>query len=196
MENSPANEITQLLGRWRLGDDLALERLLPLVYDELRKVANALMHRERSPQTLDATALVHEVFLKLQAAEPLLVSNRGHFLAVAARSMRQLLVDRARRRLAEKRGGQVEIVPLTDRLDPAGAEPRWTDVLAVDQALARLERISERRARVVELRFFAGLEDVEIAAVLDVSLSTVEREWRAARSYLRSTLDQAEARRE
>lgn len=188
-----AAEITRWLGRWRTGDEAAFERLLPLVYEELRRLAASLMRREHAPQTLEATALVHEVFLKLQGAAPPLVESRGHFFAVAARSMRQLLVDRARRRGADKRGGQLDLLPLTDRFDAFSGEPRWLDVLAVDQALERLERISARRARVVELRFFAGLEDAEIAEALEVSLSTVEREWRAARAYLRTALDASPA---
>ena len=186
-------EVTRLLAGWRYGDPAALAALFPLVYGELRQQAARVMQRERVGITLEPTALVHEVFLKLDGGAAAGCNNRGHFYAIAARAMRQVMVDRARRRVAEKRGGQEERVGFTWAEGQVGEalEGRWLDILDVEKALERLERISERRARVVELRFFAGLEDTEIAAALEVSLSTVEREWRTAKAYLKSRLQEA-----
>jgi RNA polymerase sigma-70 factor, ECF subfamily len=187
-EENDKGEVTRLLAGWRHGDAAALEALFPLVYVELRERAARAMARERQGLTLEPTALVHELFLKLDGGAAAGCNDRGHFYALAARTMRQVLVDRARRRSADKRGGNEERVGFTWAEGHVGeaAEGRWLDVLDVERALSRLERISERRARVVELRFFAGLEDTEIAAALGVSLSTVEREWRTARAYLKS----------
>lgn len=188
---SAGNEVTHLLANWGHGDPQALAQLFPLVYSELRRQAASAMHRERVGLTLEPTALVHEVFLKLDGGAAAGCNDRGHFFAIAARTMRQVLVDRARRRSADKRGGEAERVGITvaESLMGEAAEGRWLDILDIEKAMSRLERISERRARVVELRFFAGLEDGEIAEALGVSLSTVEREWRTAKAYLRSQLE-------
>jgi RNA polymerase sigma factor (TIGR02999 family) len=191
-------EWTVLLRRWSDGDANALDALLPLVYGELRRQAAGLLRGERAAATFEPTALVHDAFLRLAGSDPIAWESRRHFLAVAARAMRRVLVDHARRRDSEKRGGDRARVGLTlaDRVaDGLGgrAETRYLDILAVDRALERLERISARRARVVEMRFFAGLEDREIAQVLGVSLSTVEREWRTARAFLAKALAAADA---
>ncbi len=185
---SPA-DWTVLLRRWSAGESDALDELLPLVYGELRRQAAGLLRAERAAPTFEPTALVHDAFLRLAGADPIAWESRTHFFALAARAMRRVLVDHARRRDSGKRGGDLARVGLTfaDRIG-ARVETRYLDVLAVDRALERLERISERRARVVEMRFFGGLEDREIARMLDVSLSTVEREWRTARAFLAKEL--------
>jgi RNA polymerase sigma factor (TIGR02999 family) len=179
-----APPITDLLARWSGGDEAALEQLMPLVYDELRARAAGYLRRERGARTLQPTALVHEAYLRLVGMDDVAWRDRNHFFALAARAMRRVLVDTARRRDAGKRGGDPERVSI-ERLEPdTGVEGRWLDVLAADRALVRLEAVAPRQARVVEMRFFAGMEEREIADVLGVSLSTVEREWRAARAYL------------
>jgi RNA polymerase sigma factor (TIGR02999 family) len=190
VRDGKGGEITRLLGLWRQGEAAALDRLAPLVYEELKLRAAGYLRGERAGHTLDPTALVHEAFLRLGGLERLDWRCREQFYAVAATTMRRLLVDHARRRAAGKRGADPERVAITvaDALAEDRSGERWLDVLDVDRALARLERISERRARVVELRFFAGLEQTEIAALLGISLATVEREWRAARAYLAKAL--------
>jgi len=172
--------------RWRSGEEGALERLLPLVYRELRALAGQVFRDQRRDQTLQPTALVHEAFLRLVDQERLGVGDRAHFRALVARAMRQVLTDHARRRRAHKRGGAARRTVLVDAAAPeAGA---GLDLLVLDEVLAQLEQLDARQHRVVELRFFAGLEMEEIARVLDVSLSTVEREWRAARAWLGARL--------
>jgi RNA polymerase sigma factor (TIGR02999 family) len=193
-EVAPAfGEWTVLLRRWSAGDSAALEELWPMACGELRRQAAGLLRGERAAATFEPTALVHDAFLRLAGADPIAWESRNHFFALAARAMRRVLVDHARRRDSGKRGGGLARVGLTlaDRMG-ARAETRFLDVLTVDRALERLERISERRARVVEMRFFAGLEDREIAQVLGVSLSTVEREWRTARAFLARMLATAD----
>ena len=177
-DGATPGEVTQLLQAVRNGDSEALDRLVPLVYDELRELARRELYREASGHTLHATALVHEAYLKL-AGTAMPASDRSHFLAIAARSMRQVLVDHARRRKAVKRGGDMVRTTLTD----AGAqvEFRPDELIALDAAL---ERLDERQRQIVELRFFAGMEEKEIAGVLGVSDRTVRREWVKARAWL------------
>ena len=177
-DGATPGEVTQLLQAVRNGDSEALDRLVPLVYDELRELARRELYREASGHTLHATALVHEAYLKL-AGTGMPASDRSHFLAIAARSMRQVLVDHARRRKAVKRGGDMVRTTLTD----AGAqvEFRPDELIALDAAL---ERLDERQRQIVELRFFAGMEEKEIAGVLGVSDRTVRREWVKARAWL------------
>jgi RNA polymerase sigma factor (TIGR02999 family) len=177
-----APDVTGLLLSWRQGDASALDRLVPLVYDELRRVARRHLGREHPGHALQATALVHEVYLRLVDVERLTMNNRTHFFAVAAKLMRQVLVDHARRQRADKRGGGATMVTLDDA-SPA-TQPASLDVLALDQALGALSSIDERQCRVVELRFFAGLTIDEAAEVLGVSPVTVEREWALARAWL------------
>ena len=183
-------EITRLLVRWRAGEPDALERLVPLVYAQLKRQAAGYLRRERGGHTLEPTALVHEAFLRLAEVDRLDWRCREQFFALAATTMRRLLVDHARRRSAGKRGADPERVGITvaEAVADGAAGERWVDVLDVDRALARLAQLAERQARVVELRFFAGLENAEIAEVLGVSLATVEREWRAARAWLARAL--------
>jgi len=173
---------TLLLQRLEAGDASAGEELLPIVYEELHRLARGAMARERNEHTLQATALVNEAWIRLVDREGARWEGREHFLAVAARAMRSVLVDHARRRAAEKRGGAVERVPLEQAF--ALFDERAVDILELHEALEELAGVEERAARVVELRFFGGLTNEEAARVLATSLRTVEREWRVARAWL------------
>jgi RNA polymerase sigma factor (TIGR02999 family) len=175
-------DITRLLGRWCEGEREALDALLPLVYRELRRVARARLRGESARHSLQATALVHEVYLRLLEVNRLRFENRTHFFAVAARLMRHILVDHARRKKADKRGAGVSVLDIDD-ISPA-VPPISVDVLALDRALEELATIDERLSRVVELRFFAGLTIDETATSLDVSPATVERDWTMAKAWL------------
>jgi RNA polymerase sigma factor (TIGR02999 family) len=175
-------EITRLLGELRARQEGALARLLPLVYAELRKIAEAYMRRQSSGHTLQPTALLHEAYLKLAGAEQHDYRDRAHFYAVAAAVMRNVLVDHARARNAEKRGGGMTIVPLQEDHASVSGE---LDLLALDQALAALARLDERKARILELRIFGGLQVDEIAEVLEISVATVGREIRFSSAWLR-----------
>ncbi len=176
------DDVTELLLSWRQGDAQALDRLVPLVYDELRRVARRHLRRELPGHALQATALVHEVYLRLVDVERLTLKNRAHFFAVAAKLMRQILVDHARLQHAQKRGGGATIVSL-DAVSPA-AQPPSVDVLALDQALDALSALDARQGSVVELRYFAGLDIDEVAEALGLSTATVEREWALAKAWL------------
>lgn len=185
----PAGEVTLLLHRLHAGDPAAIDHLLPLVYDELRGAARRALGREQAGHTLQATELVHEAFLKLvgpAAAGGIRWQDRAHFYAVAARAMRQLLVEHARRRLAGKRGGGAIHVTLGGA---DGAAVRGDDELvALDEALDRLETVQPRLRALVEYRYFGGLSEREAAAVLGVSERTVQREWARARAWLYAEL--------
>lgn len=181
-DDSRANDVTGLLLSWRQGDAGALDRLVPLVYDELRRVARRHLRRERPGHSLQATALVHEVYLRLVDVDRMTLKSRTHFFAVAARLMRQILVDHARRKRAGKRGGGVTMMSL-DEVSPA-AQTSNVDVLALDQALDALSSFDIQQCRVVELRFFAGLNIDEAAEALGISTATVEREWAMAKAWL------------
>ena len=185
MPEQPHEAVTALLLSWRQGDKAALDRLVPIVYDELRRVARARLKAERG-HSLQATALVHEVYLRLVDLDRMTIHSRIHFFAVAARLMRQILVDHARRRLADKRGGGVTMVGL-DEVSPA-AKTSSVDVLAVDEALDQLLSVDERLCRVVELKFFAGLNIDETAEALEISAATVERDWALAKAWLHQRL--------
>ena len=176
------HDVTGLLLSWSQGDAEALDRLVPLVYDELRRVARRHLRREQPGHALQATALVHEVYLRLVDVDHLTLKNRTHFCAVAAKLMRQILVDHARRQHADKRGGGVTMMSLDD-VSPA-TQPASVDVLALDQALEALSAIDARQGGVVELRFFAGLDIDEAAEALGISPATVEREWALAKAWL------------
>ena len=176
------HDVTGLLLSWRQGDAQALDRLVPLVYDELRRVAHRHLQREPPGHALQATALVHEAYLRLVDVDRLTLKNRAHFFAVAAKLMRQILVDHARRQQADKRGGGATMLSLDD-VSPA-AQPASVDVLALDQALDALSSIDGPQCRVVELRFFAGLNIDETADALGISPATVEREWTLAKAWL------------
>jgi len=178
---APSQHVTDLLVKWRAGDEDALHALVPIVYDELRKVAHRYLQRERPPHTLQTEALVHEAYLRLLDGRPVAAESRAHFVAVAARLMRHILVDFARTRQAAKRGGG-ELVTLTLSMDRA--QPQSADVVVVDDALNALAERDEQQARIVELRFFGGLTIEETAEALDISLSTVKRDWTVARAWL------------
>jgi RNA polymerase sigma factor (TIGR02999 family) len=178
-------DVTRLLDAWRAGDSEALQRLVPLVYDELKAVARRQLRFAGRDGTLDTTALVHEAYLKLVGGAGASLQGREHFFAVAASAMRQVLVDHARRRAASKRGGAAAA---GGRREEAAPEPAATDaltrLLAIHEALAQLEDVDPRLVRVVELRVFAGLSVEESARVLQLSTATVKREWRKARALL------------
>jgi RNA polymerase sigma factor (TIGR02999 family) len=180
MSPSGSNQVTELLGQWKDGDKKALDSLMPLVYGELRRVARHHLQGERLDHTLQSTALVHEAYLRL-VSRPAKFHNRQHFYAVAAHLMRQILVDFARSRHAAKREPCCTLA-----LDDAVALPqaRTMDLLALDRALKDLSRLSQRQARIVELRFFAGLSISDMAEILGVSASTIERDWLNARAWL------------
>lgn len=184
---SPRSEdVTRILRRVAAGDVSEANELAELVYDELRGLALGYLSRERQDHTLQPTALANEAWLRLIDQERVEWRGRQHFLAVAAQAMRRILVDHARKRRSGKRGGEWGRVPLDGFELAAGQEE--VDVVDLDGALARLEELSERQARVVELRFFGGLELKEAAEVLEVSLSTVERDWRFASAWLSERL--------
>lgn len=175
-------DITQLLADFQAGDPAAVDQLLPFCYRELRSVAESLMQHERPDHTLQPTALVHEAFLKLVGCDRLTVENRAHFLALAARTMRQILLDSLRRRQAVKRGSGKPVLPL-QRVH-AAFKNTTVDVLDLDQALNRLAELDPRQAQVVELRFFGGLTIDETARVMGLSPATVKRQWSMARAWL------------
>jgi len=177
--------VSALLVAWGAGDRQALDRLLPLVYRELRTVARGQLRKEQRGHTWQSSDLVQETFLRLQAQNRVQWQNRSHFFAVAARAMRRLLVDHARRRSAQKRGGEVRQISLHESV--AVLDPRL-DLLDLDRALSRLEALDPRQARLVELRFFAGLTIGEAAEALGVSGATVDRDWAMARVWLRREL--------
>jgi RNA polymerase sigma factor (TIGR02999 family) len=174
--------VTTLLARWRAGDQRALESLIPLVYDELRSLARNYLRHERPDHTLQSTALVHEAYARLVGHEPPALINRTHFFGVAARLMREILVEHARARRAAKRGAGACLVTL-DAAENV-ARPLDIDVLRLDDALNELARLDERQSRIVELRFFTGLSLDETADVMGISPATVSREWTTARAWL------------
>jgi RNA polymerase sigma factor (TIGR02999 family) len=182
METLSPQEITRLLADWNAGDDGALERLAPLVYAELRRIACRQMGGEREGHTLQATALVNEAYLRLAGAEGLAPQDRAHFYAVCAQVMRHVLVDHARAHARDKRGGGAPHVPLDEAANAAVVGSN--EMVALDEALRGLEEVDPQKARVVALRYFAGLSIEETAEVLGVSPTTVRREWRRAKAWL------------
>jgi RNA polymerase sigma factor (TIGR02999 family) len=182
---SPAN-VTALLGEWSRGNQTALNQLVPLVYAELRRVAARQLRKERADHTLQPTALVHEVYLRIVDQRQVDWQNRAHFFGVAARVMRRILVDHARRHGAGKRGDGVRCVSIDEAKDMAASNEM--PILALDQALDRLESVDSDLARIVELRAFGGLTIEEAAHVLGVSPSTAKRDWRTAKSWLNREL--------
>jgi RNA polymerase sigma-70 factor, ECF subfamily len=189
-ERREEGEVTRLLRRAREGEPEALELVFPLVLEELRAVAAGRLRGEAAGHTLQPTALVNEAYLKLVASPEVDWRDRAHFLAVAARAMRQVLVDRARRRNADKRGAGARPTTLSGKgLLEAGGGPSPEETLALDAALEKLDRVDSRLRDVVELRFFAGLTDTEIAEALGVTRRTVQRDWTKARAWLYAELD-------
>lgn len=184
---SASSQVTHLLRAWSDGDQQALEQLLPLVDAELRRLARAYMYRERRDHTLQPTALINEAFIRLAGAQNIRWQDRAHFFGICARLMRRVLVDYARARGFQKRGARAEKVPLHEVSIPVPELP--VDVVALDLALDALAMKDERKSRVVELRFFAGLSTEETAEVLRVSPDTVKRDWRMAKLWLLRQLE-------
>jgi RNA polymerase sigma factor (TIGR02999 family) len=183
------NDVTQILSAIEQGDPHAAQQLLPLVYDELRKLAAQKLAQEKPGQTLQATALVHEAYLRLVDVEQAQHWNsRGHFFAAAAEAMRRILVDQARRKLSLRRGGDWQRQPLEDR-EIEAPEPSL-DVIAVHEALERFQAVDATAAQIVKLRYFAGLTIPQIAAALGISPTTVDRSWAYARAWLHTALKQ------
>ena len=176
-------DITELLVAWEQGDEAALGRLTPLVHDELRRIARRHMSRERSGHTLQATALVNEAYLRLAGLQHVTWENRAHLLAMASHLMRHILVDIARSKRYEKRGGGAARVTFDEAL--MGSPARTIDLVVLNDALESLARVDERKSRVIEMRFFGGLSVEETAAALSVSRDTVLRDWRLARAWLK-----------
>jgi RNA polymerase sigma factor (TIGR02999 family) len=185
------NGINELLDLWAGGDAAALDRLMPLIYGDLRKRARACMRRQGPDITLQTTAVIHEAYLKLVNGPERDWENRDHFFAVAAKAMRQVLVDHARARLARKRSGHVRLVQLDEALDIAGGPAR--DMLLLDDALSELAAAYPRHSEVVELRYFGGLTVEETARILKISPETVARDWRFAKSFLRAEISRTPA---
>jgi len=182
MTTLSADNLTGLLFEWRQGDEAALDKLTPLVYDELRRIAHRYVQRERDGHTLQTTALVNEAYLRLAGQRKIEWQSRAHFFAVTAQVMRHILIDHARRRHYAKRGGDAEHVPLDEAA--AMSAQRAAELVALDEALDELAKLDPRKSRVVELRYFGGLSMEETAEVLEVSLMTVRRDWRVAKAWL------------
>jgi len=181
MPEDRSDQVTELLRHWKQGDEKALRALVPLVYKELRRLAHYHLQSERPDHTLQSTALVHEAYLRLLGGQPVELQNRAHFIAVASRLMRQILVDYARERRASKRDGGCRIAfEYLDSLPVKGD----TELLALDNALDELSRIDERQGKIVEMTFFGGLSAPEISQVLGISRATVDRDWATARVWL------------
>src|SRR5882762_1422374 len=176
------DNLTGLLIEWRQGDKAALDRLTPLVYDEMRRLAHRYVRREREGHTLQTTALVNEAYVRLAGSQNIDWQNRAHFFAVTAQVMRHILIDHARRRHYAKHGGDTQRVSLSEA--DAMSKDRARELVAMDEALSALARLDARKSRVVELRYFGGLGLEETAEVLEVSVMTVRRDWRAAKAWL------------
>jgi RNA polymerase sigma factor (TIGR02999 family) len=181
MAEDQSGQVTQLLQQWTTGDEEALRALMPMVYKELRKLAHYHLRSEREDHSLQSTALVHEAYIRLLAGQPAGLQNRAHFIAVASRAMRQILVDYARGRQAAKRDGgcRIEFEDMAELPVNGDAE-----LLALDHALEGLSRVDERQAKIVEMKFFGGLSAPEISQVLSISRATVDRDWATARLWL------------
>jgi RNA polymerase sigma-70 factor (ECF subfamily) len=186
MSDLSPEEVTSLLMAWNKGDDCALERLIPLVYRDLRKIASAHLRKERPEHTIQTTALINEAYLRLAPNQKTIWQNRNHFLAVASHVMRHILVDYARERGRKKRGGDILHIPLDDV--NAGSQDIPRQIVAVHEALERLNATDPRKARVVELRFFGGLSVEQVASALSLSETTVARDWSDAKAWLRQEL--------
>ena len=182
------NRVTSLLVRWSQGDHSALEQLTPIIYDDLLRLARARLRREYGEHTLEPTALVHEAYLRLADQTELHAENRAHFYAIAANTMRRVLIEHARKRMAQKRGGGVRVT-LQTGMDIA--EQRAPDVVVLDDALRRLAEIDERKSRAIELKFFGGMSTEEIGLVLGISVATVGRELRLGQAWMRREMSRS-----
>lgn len=186
MQDLSSSRVTELLSRWKDGDQQALHDLLPIVYPQLRRIAHQHLRKERSDHTLQSTALVHEAYLRLERQGVLKFENRSHFLAICSQLMRQILVEYARNRGAAKRDGGIKVA--LENVVMA-AKNKGTDLIALDDALIELAKLDAQQARIVELRFFGGLSIEETATVTGVSPATVKRDWAAARLWLHRELN-------
>ncbi len=190
--NQPDSDVTELLDAWSAGDTGAFDELLPLVLDDLRRIAQNQMEREIPGHTLEATAVVNELYLKLVGKRSVHWQSRAQFFATMAQLMRRILVDHARRRAAQRKGGDALRVTFDRALEvPAAGGADGIDLIVLDQALDRLAEMDPRQSRIVEMRFFAGMTLAETARHLEVSTMTVKRDWRSARLWLLSELDEA-----
>lgn len=183
-----SQDLTRLLRDWSKGDEKAATELFPIIYEELRRLARRYMSRERPDHTLQTNALIHEAYLRLAGQTRATWQNRSEFFAVAAQMMRRILVDHARSRAYQKRGGSIVRVPVDVDQSALVAPERGPDLIALDSALERLAAFDARKAKVVELRYFGGLEVQEIAEVLGISTVTVTRDWKMAKAWLRQEL--------
>ena len=186
MTDLHGHEITELLQAWRQGDEWALEKLTPQVYRELHRAARRCMERERDGHTLQTTALINELYLRLSDLKPIDWQNRAHFFALCARQMRRILTDQARARQSHKRGGGTQLVSLD--VDLVATPEASGNLVAMDDALHRLAKVDERKSQVIEMRFFGGLSVDETAEVLRVSPETVMRDWKLAKAWLHREL--------
>jgi len=193
MGDRECSETTQLLRAWAGGDQNAFDQLTPRIYDELRRIAGRFMRDERPGRTIDTTALVHEAYLKLVDVTNVDWQHRAHFFAIAAQIMRHILLDLARRRVAAKRGGDAARVNLDEVPDPTSGRAR--ELIALDDALNALAKVDPRKARVIELRYFAGLSVEETATVLHVSGDTVKRDWKLARAWLSAEIRDSQSQK-
>ena len=182
MTNTDSEQITSLLVEWSNGNQTALENLMPLVYDELRRIARRFMRRQSAGHTFQTTELIHEAYLKLARSEDQNWQNRAHFFGVAAQAMRHILVDYARQRASQKRGGWQEKITLDETA--AVSFGRSDELVQLDDAMRQLAALDERKSKVVELKYFGGLTNEEIAEVLKISPETVKRDWRFSRTWL------------
>jgi RNA polymerase sigma factor (TIGR02999 family) len=180
------SDLTGLLLRWNAGDEQALDHLTPLLYDDLRRLARDALSRERQGHTLSATALVHEVYLRLVDQRRVRWENRAHFFGAAAHIMRRVLVDHARAKSAAKRGGGVPALVIEE--GTASIDAVSEEMVALDEGLTKLAELDKRKVRIVEMKFFGGMTNQEVASALGISDATVERDWRVARAWLISTL--------
>jgi RNA polymerase sigma factor (TIGR02999 family) len=191
MSDLRSQPVSALPSKWRSGDQQAFQVLLSLVYQELRRIAQYHLKQERPDHTLQSTALVHEAYLRLMKQDPAEFANRAHFMGVASRLMRQILVDHARGHRAAKRGGGLKL-ELTDAMSVQ--KPQNVDLIALDDALNGLARLDSQQSRIVELRFFGGLSIEETAEIIGISRTTVKREWATARAWLRREVAKGETR--
>lgn len=193
MPPTPVSSVTELLARWSEGDLFARDALVPLVYEELRRIARRCLSARDSHHTLQPTALVHEAYLRLANRDSLTVRDRAHFYAMAAQMMRQILIDYARKKQAAKRGGLAITLALDEASDHGLAEEPDLDLLALDDAMKRLALLDARQCQIVELRFFGGLSIEETAIAVDISQATAKREWATARVWLHRTITKGDA---
>jgi RNA polymerase sigma factor (TIGR02999 family) len=189
--SDPSGPVSELLQHWVQGDDRALRALIPMVYKELRRLAHHHLKSERADHTLQSTALIHELYLRMTGGQPAKLQNRAHFIAVASRVMRQILVDYARGRRASKRNGGCRI-SFEDLAAPPGNGD--AELMALDDALDELSRIDERQGQIVEMKFFGGLSASEISQVLGLSRATVDRDWATARVWLHRQMSRTSLR--